>query len=247
MTNLIRVSKLMADRGLCSRREADEFIRRQWVKVDGHIVTLGQRAAPEAKIELHPDANAQLKQQVTILLNKPVGYVSGQAEKNYRPASVLITPPRQFLVPTKGKGGQLRFQRQHLRGLAPAGRLDIDSQGLLVLTQDGQLARRLIGANSPIEKEYLVRVKGRLDKKGLALLNHGLKLDGQALKPARVRWLNDDQLLFRLREGRKRQIRRMCELVGLHVVGLKRVRIGRVRLGNLPEGQWRYLQPHEQF
>lgn len=237
----------MADRGMCSRREADELIRRQWVKVNGHIVSLGERAASDAQIELHPRAKEQLKQQVTILINKPVGYVSGQAEKNYKPASVLITPERQFILPAERRGAQLRFQRQHLRGLAPAGRLDIDSQGLLVLTQDGQLARRLIGADSTIEKEYLVRVKGRIDKEGLALLNHGLKLDGQPLKPARVRWLNEDQLHFRLREGKKRQIRRMCALVGLHVIGLKRVRIGRVKLGNLPEGRWRYLQPHERF
>ncbi|HLR82918.1 MAG TPA: pseudouridine synthase [Paenalcaligenes sp.] len=247
MTDLIRVSKLMADRGLCSRREADELIRRQWVKVNGQVVSLGERAQPNATITLHPKAKEQLKQQVTILINKPVGYVSGQAEKNYRPASVLITPDRQFLPPNQRAGSRQRFQRQHLRGLAPAGRLDIDSQGLLVLTQDGQLARRLIGADSTVDKEYLVRVKGRLDKTGLSLLNHGLKLDGQALKPARVRWLNDDQLHFCLREGRKRQIRRMCEQVGLQVLGLKRVRIGRVRLGNLPEGRWRYLQPDERF
>ncbi|HLR29629.1 MAG TPA: pseudouridine synthase [Paenalcaligenes sp.] len=247
MTDLIRVSKLMADRGLCSRREADELIRRQWVKVNGQPVSLGERAQSNASITLHSKAKELLKQQVTILINKPVGFVSGQAEKNYRPASVLITPNRQFVPSAQRQGAHQRFQRQHLRGLAPAGRLDIDSQGLLVLTQDGQLARRLIGANSTIDKEYLVRVKGRLDKTGLSLLNHGLKLDGQALKPAHVRWLNEDQLHFRLREGKKRQIRRMCELVGLQVVGLKRVRIGRVRLGDLPEGRWRYLQANEQF
>jgi len=244
MAELIRVSKLMADRGLCSRREADRFIEQQWVRVNGKLAQLGERAPATAAIELHPQAQAQKKGQVTILVNKPVGYVSGQAEKNYRPAAVLITPNRQFY---QGQGPRPTFRRQHLRGMAPAGRLDIDSQGLLVLTQDGQLARRLIGADSPIEKEYLVRVQGRLDAQGLALLNHGLALDGRPLKPARVRWLNQDQLLFRLREGRKRQIRRMCALVGLKVVGLKRVRIGRIRLGALPEGQWRYLLPHERF
>src|SRR5690625_3207160 len=110
MTNLIRVSKLMADRGMCSRREADELIRRQWVKVNGHIVSLGERAASDAQIELHPRAKEQLKQQVTILINKPVGYVSGQAEKNYKPASVLITPERQFILPAERRGAQLRFQ-----------------------------------------------------------------------------------------------------------------------------------------
>jgi 23S rRNA pseudouridine2604 synthase len=140
-----------------------------------------------------------------------------------------------------------RFTRAHLRGLAPAGRLDIDSQGLLVLTQDGRIARQLIGEESRIEKEYLVRVEGKLNDQGIALLNDGLSLDGVRLKRARVTWQNRDQLRFVLQEGKKRQIRRMCELVGLKVTGLKRVRIGRVRLGELPVGQWRYLRPDEAF
>ena len=133
------------------------------------------------------------------------------------------------------------------KGLAPAGRLDIDSTGLLVLTQDGRIAKLLIGENSPIEKEYLVRVEGKLSYEDLDRLRHGLSLDGVALKPAQVSWQNEDQLRFVLREGRKRQIRRMCEMVGLRVLGLKRVRMGRVSLGPLPPGQWRYLKPGEQF
>ena len=134
-----------------------------------------------------------------------------------------------------------------MRGIAVAGRLDIDSTGLLVLTQDGRVARHLIGETSDVEKEYLVRVSGKLTEHGLSLLNLGLSLDGKALKPAVVRWQNDDQLQFILKEGKKRQIRRMCELVGLKVLGLKRVRIGNVRLGDLPAGQWRYLRQNERF
>lgn len=237
----MRVSKLLAERGLCSRREADHYIEKGWVKVDGQVVALGAKAFPHQHICL--DRRAQHKQQerVTIILNKPVGYVSHQAEGRYKLASSLITPQRQF-----DKRHQ-RFSPQHLRGLAPAGRLDIDSQGLLVLTQDGRIARQLVGENSTIDKEYLVRVEGQLSAQGLALLNHGLSLDGQALKPAQVSWQNEQQLKFILREGKKRQIRRMCDLVGLKVVGLKRVRIGKVRLSDLPEGQWRYLKSHESF
>ncbi|MBT8045928.1 MAG: hypothetical protein KJN67_02065, partial [Pontiella sp.] len=108
-------------------------------------------------------------------------------------------------------------------------------------------ARRVIGEDSDVDKEYLVRVEGRLSDDGLKLLNHGLSLEGKALKPAKVTWQNKDQLRFILREGKKRQIRRMCELVGLKVVGLKRIRIGKVVLGNLPAGQWRYLGDTEQF
>lgn len=238
----VRISKLLSQRGLCSRREADTYIERGWVRVDGVPVTeLGARALPSQTITLDRAAARVQNSRATILLNKPVGYVSAQAEDGYRPAVTLITAQSQY------QPGARRFSPSDLRGLAPAGRLDIDSQGLLVLTQDGRIAKQLVGENGEIEKEYLVRVEGRLDETGLKLLNHGLELDGRALKPARVRWLNRDQLVFILREGRKRQIRRMCELVGLKVTGLKRVRIGRVKLGDLPEGQWRYLGPDEKF
>ena len=112
---------------------------------------------------------------------------------------------------------------------------------------DGRIAKQLIGADSKIEKEYLVRVEGVLSKENMALLNFGLSLDGKALKRAQVSWQNQDQLRFILFEGKKRQIRRMCELVNLKITGLKRVRIGKVKLGNLPEGQWRYLEDGEKF
>ena len=241
----IRLCKLMADRGLCSRREADEFIERGWVLVEGQRVSqLGMRVAPDAQVELAPEARSRQQQRVTILLHKPVGYVSGQPEDDHPPAVALIDGQNQFDADVEG--GK-RFNRSHLRGLAPAGRLDIDSTGLLVLTQNGQVARQLIGGDGRIDKEYLVRIDGRLDARGLALLNHGLELDGRTLRPAKVEWVNDDQLRFVLREGRKRQIRRMCELVGVKVTALKRVRVGRVPLADLPVGQWRYLRDDESF
>ena len=239
----VRVSKLMAARGMCSRREADAFIEKGWVFVDGKRVTaLGTRVAPTSSIVLDKTAKELQKKQVTILLHKPVGFVSGQPEPGFTPAVTLIKPENQW----KNKDVN-KFHYSHLQGLAPAGRLDVDSSGLLVLTQDGRIARTLIGEHSNIDKEYLVRVEGALDAKGLALLNHGLSLDDKALKPAKVVWLNEDQLHFTLKEGRKRQIRRMCELVGLKVIGLKRVRIGKIHLANLPLGQWRYLQEDESF
>lgn len=244
MADPIRLSKLMSERGLCSRREADTYIERGWVWVDGQRVSeLGTKVDPDCAIRLDPLANKQQQQRVTLLLNKPVGYVSGQPEPGYKPAVTLIRPETLW---HDGRAGQA-FHPVHLKGLAPAGRLDIDSTGLLVLTQDGRIAKQLIGDHSEIEKEYLVRVNGRLDAQQLALLNHGLLLDGQRLRPAQVAWQNSDQLRFVLKEGRKRQIRRMCELVGLKVTGLKRVRIGRVSLGDLPSGQWRYLRDDEQF
>ncbi|MBI1174899.1 MAG: pseudouridine synthase [Sideroxydans sp.] len=240
----IRLSKLMSEQGLCSRREADSYIERGWVLVDGQPVTeLGTRIYPTQCITLNRAAQTQQQARVTILLHKPIGYVSGQAEDGHQPAVALISAASHF----SGDTSTQRYSPMQLKGLAPAGRLDIDSTGLLVLTQDGRIAKLLIGENSTIDKEYLVRVQGKLGPDGLARLNHGLSLDGQKLKPAKVSWQNEDQLRFILREGKKRQIRRMCELVGLKVTGLKRVRIGQVKLGDLPAGQWRYLRPDERF
>lgn len=238
-----RLQKVMGQRGLCSRREADKYIEQGVVYVNGERAVLGMKVLPNVKIELTQKAQQQQNRRVTVLINKPVGYVSGQPEDNYKPAVALITPHNQF----KGDRSGIRFNRSQLKGMAPAGRLDIDSNGLLVLTQDGLIARQLIGSETKAEKEYLVRVTGKLTDEGLKKLNHGLSLDGRKLKPAKVCWQNKDQLCFKLKEGRKRQIRRMCELVGLKVVGLKRVRIGHIKLGDLPSGQWRYLAPNEHF
>jgi 23S rRNA pseudouridine2604 synthase len=248
----VRLNKRMADLGLCSRREGDDWIARGWVRVNGVPAVMGQPVALDARIEVAREAEQQQRQQVTILINKPVGYVSGQAEDGHEPAVALVQPQNRW----SECNSRMRWGHEQLRGLAPAGRLDIDSIGLLVLTQDGRVARQLIGEDSDMEKEYLVRVsygpetinvQAVFPRGQLALLRHGLNLDGEALRPAQVDWQNPEQLRFVLKQGKKRQIRRMCEQVGLFVTGLKRVRIGRVNLGHLPIGQWRYLAPHEQF
>jgi 23S rRNA pseudouridine2604 synthase len=268
MTEPVRLNKRMAELGLCSRREADEWIERGWVLVNGAPAVMGVKILPSDKIDIDKKAQGAQAQQVTVLLHKPVGYVSGQAEDGYEPAIVLVNPRNQW----RDDHSRIRFQPTHLRSLAPSGRLDIDSTGLLVLTQDGRVARQLIGEDSQIDKEYLVRVSYQVAPQRvtempladrpepisqdvrkvfppalLARLRHGLSLDGQALKPAVVDWQNPEQLRFVLKEGKKRQIRRMCEAVGLHVTGLKRVRIGGVTLGQLPVGQWRYLSTTERF
>jgi 23S rRNA pseudouridine2604 synthase len=295
----LRLNKRMAELGLASRREADDWIAKGWVKVNGRVAEMGMQVTPDVRIEIDKQAQGQQANQVTILLNKPLGIVSGQAEDGHQPAITLIQPQNRWAE----DNARFFFHGSQLKSLVPAGRLDIDSTGLLVLTQDGRVARQLIGEDSVMEKEYLVRViytgvvntlaatsaaathaarplarnqtqanpqttrptpptqLSRIDdddpisqdvqsvfpKDKLAQLRHGLSLDGQALKPALVEWQNPEQLRFVLTEGKKRQIRRMCELVGLKVVGLKRVRVGKVMLGNLPVGQWRYLAPHERF
>lgn len=239
-----RLSKRLSELGLCSRREAEEWIVNGWVTVDGTVIdVLGSRVSRDANIVVDDAARSAQSQQVTVLLNKPIGLVSGQPEDGHEAAIKLIEPENRWAEDKL----DLKFVPVHRKGLATAGRLDIDSTGLLVLTQDGRIARHLIGNDSSVEKEYLVRVTGELTEEGLEILKHGLSLDEKPLREAKVSWQNDDQLRFVLREGKKRQIRRMCEQVGLHVVGLKRIRIGSVSLGKLPIGQWRYLQPGERF
>lgn len=250
MADPIRLSKLMSERGICSRREADEYIAKGLVSVNGQVVSeLGTKVLPDVKITLAAEAMTQQNNLITIMLNKPIGYVSAQPEPGYEPAIRLITDDNQWQGhPTHRQ----RLKMGDLKNIAVTGRLDIDSQGLLLFTQDGRIAKKIIGENSNVEKEYIVRVKylgaeGRLPKEKLKLLNHGLELDGEKLKPAKVEWINEDQLRFVLNEGKKRQIRRMCELVNLKVNGLKRVRTGKLMLGDLPEGQWRFVTDKEEI
>ena len=251
-----RLNKRMAELGICSRREGDAWIEKGWVTVNGEVAIMGMLVQPTDKVEVSEAAKGQQKHLVTILLQKPMGFVSGQAEDGHQPAITLINPRTHWVE----DGARIRFANHQLQGLAPAGRLDIDSVGLLVLTQDGRVARQLIGEDSEMEKEYLVRVtcstpegdvatnvQAVFPAEQLARLRHGLSLDGEPLKPAQVEWQNPEQLRFVLTQGKKRQIRRMCEQVGLKVVGLKRIRMGKITLGSLPVGQWRYLGAHESF
>ena len=252
----VRLNKRMAELGLCSRREADAWIEQGWVMVNGQVAEMGMQVGSTDRITVEREAQAQQEQQVTVLLHKPMGYVSGQAEDGHEPAMVLFQARNQW----SGDTTRIRFSPAQFKGLAPAGRLDIDSVGMLVMTQDGRVARQLIGEDADMEKEYLVRVtctgpqgdvavnvQAHFPAAQMQRLRHGLSLDGKPLKPAQVEWQNPEQLRFVLKEGKKRQIRRMCEQVGLKVVGLKRIRMGRISLGALPVGQWRYLGPKESF
>ncbi|MET1113864.1 MAG: pseudouridine synthase, partial [Comamonas sp.] len=216
----VRINKRMADMGLCSRREADDWVEKGWVRVNGEVAAMGVMVMPSDRITVDEAAKGVQDQQVTILMHKPMGYVSGQAEDGHTPAMALLNAQSRWNLDTT----PTRFNFAQLKGLAPCGRLDIDSVGLLVLTQDGRVARQLIGEDSGLEKEYLVRVvygdvqvnvQERFPAEQLARLCHGLSLDDQPLKPAKVDWQNPEQLRFVLTEGKKRQIRRMCEQVGL--------------------------------
>jgi 23S rRNA pseudouridine2604 synthase len=246
-----RVNKWLASEGVCSRREAEAFIADGLVSIDGaRVDDPGRKIEPGQTLVLTEIGAAQ----ISAVLNKPIGFVSAQPEAGQIPAARLLTqknlhhaaPPassRQTTAPA-GKMPAVQIPTKHT-SLAPLGRLDQDSRGLLLLSEDGVLAKALIGPDSKLDKEYLVRVEGRVDDKKLALLRHGLTLDGRQLKPAKISMVEPQLLRFVLMEGRNRQIRRMCDAVDIEVRDLQRVRIGPLVLGDLPEGKWRALTPSE--
>ena len=232
-----RVNRWLAQSGVCSRREAEDLIARGLVSIDGETVSdLGRKIGPGQMLVLGDDSVAG-SSAFSVAINKPVGIVSAQPEPGQVPAARLLT--REALW------GEAAAIPPRDASLAPLGRLDRDSRGLLVLSEDGVLAKALIGPESAVDKEYRVRVAGEVTAQTIARLRHGLSLDGRVLKPARVDPIGDQRLRFILNEGRNRQIRRMCDLVELKVTDLQRVRIGPLRLGDLPEGCWRPLAPAE--
>jgi len=233
----VRINKWLGQTGVCSRREADALIADGRVSVDGEVVAdAGRKLEPGQTRTLSDRATAALAEGVTIVMHKPLGYVSGQPEPNKLPAVRLVTDNNRV-----GDGPTPADEVS----LPPIGRLDEDSRGLLLLSSDGVVAKAVIGPQSDLDKEYLVRVTGDVTEKKLKILRHGLMLDGRQLKPAYVSRMESFRLKFILREGRNRQIRRMCEMVDLEVVDLIRVRIGPLKLDNLPEGRWRLLTPEE--
>lgn len=232
-----RINKWLGQSGVCSRREADALIADGLVSIDGETVTdAGRRIEAGQTLTLADRATEALAAGMTLILHKPVGYVSGQPEPGKTPAVRLLTAETRV-----GEGAVPAMDAS----LPPIGRLDEDSRGMLLLSSDGVVAKAVIGPQSELDKEYRVRVTGEVTDRALKLLRHGLMLDGRVLKRAEVVQLDSDRLKITLREGRNRQIRRMCEMVGLRVVDLKRVRIGPLSLGDLPEGRWRHLTPSE--
>ncbi|GKY99311.1 hypothetical protein MPSEU_000886200 [Mayamaea pseudoterrestris] len=263
---LVRLNKLVAQKGLCSRREADVFITKGLVKVDGRIISeLGSKVRPNASVELLPRGVDLVKQQGTILFNKPLGVVSCQPETHQTPAIQLCTLENEYIRNRRGKdrtatssddvqsatnNSRIREPRRQ-SGWAAAGRLDINSTGLLVLTQSGFIAKQIIGA--AMEKEYLVRVRHNLLKDDMETtdkihqLREGFIHEGDRLTTKSVEVLNESQLQIVLDEGKKHHLRRMLMHVGWKVDALKRVRIGNIVLGDLPPGNWRWLRSNEQF
>lgn len=231
-----RVNRWLAHRGVCSRREAEALIAAGRVRIDGEVVSdAGRKILPGQSLEV-ADSSVAGEGPMTVLVNKPPGLVSAHPAPGQDEARSLLVP---------GRAAQGETPPAPEASLPPAGRLDRESRGLLVLTSDGVVARALIAPDTDLRKTYEVRVEGRLTPTVIDRLRHGLSLDGRPLKPAGVFRKGEDRLRFVLTEGRNRQIRRMCELVGLRVVDLQRTRIGPLSLEGLPEGRWRFLTPEE--
>ncbi len=237
-----RVAKIMAARGLCSRREAEQLIAAGCVLVNGEAVTSqGVKAAADADIRLTGNGLTRLEQRLTIVVHKPIGIVSTQPEPGQMPAWQLVRAET-------ARGALASAVRARLPAdaskLSVAGRLDRASRGLLVLTDDGAVARRIIGGHQ-VEKTYLVRTAEPVTDGQLAKLNGRLRLDGAPLRPMRVTRHDATRLRFVLVEGKKHQIRRCCRTVGLTVIDLLRTAIGPLTLGALPEGCWRVATAEE--
>jgi 23S rRNA pseudouridine2604 synthase len=256
---LVRVSKRMSELDMCSRREADSRIESGQVIVKGKLAEIGQKVDFDEKdiVLLDTDADSDLS---AIVLNKPMGYVSGQPEDGHIPAIKLLTA--ENCLP-----GSMEIDNFfNNRGFVAAGRLDLNSTGLLIFTKSGVLAKKLVSTSGKIEKEYIVTVEKaqqlmRVElEKGLTMLpspTHDLKImtrggqrlfgDTRPLKSVNAKWIErGEKLKIILKEGRKHQIRRMArELLGFHVVTLDRVRIGPVQVQDLPRGKWRPLTKEE--
>ena len=233
-----RVNRWLAHNGVCSRREAEGLIAQGLVTIDGERVDdPGRKILPGQTLALDEAGKEALDTKLTVLIHKPVGVVSSQPDPGQTPAVRLLTADALW--------GQSPLIPDEDTRLAPVGRLDMDSRGLLLLSEDGVLAKAVIGPGSLLEKEYRVAVMGELTDEKIDLLRHGLELDERQLRPAEVDLISEQRLRIVLREGRNRQIRRMCELVELKVVDLFRVRVGTVTLGDMPEGHWRPLTPDE--
>lgn len=226
-----RLQKLIAAAGLASRREAERWISAGRVTVNGRVAALGERADPERdRIAVNGRPLRSKQEKITLMLNKPVGYVTTARDPQGRKVVrelVRDVPVRVF----------------------PVGRLDINTEGLLLLTNDGELAARLSHPRHQVGKTYLVRIRGRLADDERRRLEQGLELEDGPTAPARVEKIRSSGshtwLEMTIIEGRNRQVRRMCEAVGHPVSRLKRIRVGFLDLGELRSGQYRLLTPAE--
>ncbi|MGH8855891.1 MAG: rRNA pseudouridine synthase [Telluria sp.] len=240
---IIRLAKRVAAQLGCSRAEAERYIAGGWVSVDGNPVEdPATRVAPSQDVRLLKGATAEEPAPVTILLHKPAGFNSGVGTRGEQALDCVKAETHE----AQGHGQQ-RFLKRHLNKLTMTSPLETDASGLVVLTQDFRVARKLVDEASRVEQEYIVDVTGTIKPGGLALLNHGLTFNAKPIAPMKVSWQNEHRLRFALKDVRPGLINHMCNEVGLEIVEMRRIRIGRISMAGLPVGQWRYLLEYERF
>jgi 23S rRNA pseudouridine2604 synthase len=210
------------------------------VSVDGRVVEDPAYPVSTEAVTLDPAAQLETVEPATVLLHKPVGH---DAIKGSKPAAGLVQPATRWPDDPSG----VRLLDRHFHRLTPLVPLDADASGLIVLTQDGRVWRRLTEDRDEIEQEFVVEVGGRIVPYGLAKLNQGLQYRGRPLRPCKVSWQNEFRLRFALKGVQGGQLRNMCAQVGLDVVAIRRIRIGKVALAKMPVGMWRYLPVGERF
>jgi len=240
MSDPVRLAKRVADLAHCSRIEAEQYIKGGWVSVDGRVVEDPAHPISTETVALDPAALLETVEPATILLHKPVGYdtISGR-----KAAAGLVQPDTRWADDPSG----VRLLERHFHRLTPLVPLDAEASGLMVLTQDGRVWRRLTEDGDEIEQEFVVEVSGEIAPYGLRKLNHGLHYNGRALPPCKVSWQNEIRLRFAIKGAQGGQLRDMCAQVGLGVVAIRRLRIGKVSLAKMPVGSWRYLPVGERF
>ena len=240
MSDAVRLAKRVADLMRCSRTEAEQYVEGGWVSVDGRVVEEPQHMVTAETIDIDPEARLEATEPATLLLHKPPGF---DAIEGRNPASSLVTPASRWADDASG----LRVLKRHFIRLTPLVPLDVDASGLMVLTQDGRVWRRLTEDAAQIEEEFIVETSGEIAPYGLRRLNHGLRYRGAELLPCKVSWQNEIRLRFAIKAVQPGQLRDMCAQVGLEVVAIRRIRIGRIPLAKMPVGEWRYLPVGERF
>lgn len=240
MSEPVRLAKRVAELARCSRIAAEQYIKCGWVRVDGRVVEIPHLLVTDEAVSIDADALLEAVEPATLLLHKPAGFdtISGA-----NPATALVAPETHWTEDPSG----VRLLERHFQRLTPLVPLDRDASGLMVLTQDGRIWRRLTEDQDLIEQEFVVEVSGEIAPYGLRKLNHGLHYNGRPLPPCKVSWQNEVRLRFALKGVQGGQLRDMCAQVGLGVVAIRRLRIGKVSLAKMPVGAWRYLPVGERF
>lgn len=237
MSDPVRLSKRLAELLPCSRREAELYIEGGWVSVDGQTVEEPQfKVQPGQDVVLLPGARAESQPPLTLILHKPAGVSVEQAQ-------ALLGAATRSADDASGQ----RLLKRHLQRLSTPLALESSASGLLVMTQNWGVIRKLTDDFSKIEQEYIVEVDGSLSEEQLKRLQFGLSYRGRPLTPCKVSWQSETRLRFALKAPQPGQLQHMCQAVGLQVQGIRRIRIGRLVMAKLPAGQWRYLGAHERF